>query len=461
MRKLGLWLIINLLLVVWQGHAASPAVEETPGERKVRAAIRADLGPELAVKRIEVRERPKGVYRVDLEADIRGYPEPSRKQIRALVKQLVGQTLSGLGFELDPDSRMTFIGSAAEVSEVRGERPLTVVLFMPESAQPRTVRLSPRSVRAMGKNDLGPAGTDLAAALGVSDKSMEILVNTRQVYLRWRNLVRAAAENSSADGPIVVYARWWGNPPPPMVPPRFAKERKELLKPWWVEVRAWQVEMDARVSSGATGAAAARARTNGRFAPEILVGAGDFWLSYLSFSHDSHADRAFAFASNTPNFPAASSISFELQRFELAMRHVWYQHDENRLYAMTGLQLYLPEARIDSGTVPQTLGKLTGTAFGPVIGLMGDLRLSKHMALTGAVKLQLAYGGNASVAGPEFDLALAYRMPGGFEGRPSRLSLGWRGTDLEVRRGDGNESPRAGAVDPTYSGVYLDWTTSF
>jgi hypothetical protein len=81
--------------------------------------------------------------------------------------------------------------------------------------------------------------------------------------------------------------------------------------------------------------------------------------------------------------------------------------------------------------------------------------------LTGALKMQLAYGGDSSVTGPELDLALAYRMPGGFEGRPSRLSLGWRSTDLEVRRGNGNESATAGAVDPDYSGVYLDWTTSF
>lgn len=437
-------------------HGLAPAATSS-NDPKVAAAIRRDLGPELKLTALEAERTAAGVYRVNLTSDLTGYPEASRRQIRGLVRKLVIQSLAGMGYELDPNSRLQFRGGPTEVAEVRGERPLTVVLFMPETQQPRTLRLSPAAVHALRKEDLSVAGSELAAALGVSDQTTEILVNTRQVYLRWRGLQRATPKGDETDGAMVVYARWWGEPPAALPPPRTVVEVVDPFKPWWASVQFWQSEMDARLSSGATIAGTARAVSKRAISPELQVGAGDFWFTFQNLSHQATAVEAFDFAGVPGGFPAGTAVSFDMPRLQLAGKRQVYSHGEDRLDAVAGMDLFYPELRLDA---PLLVGRLQGFATGPIVGVQGSKRLSRHLDVGGALKFALAYFGQSEVGGVEFETGLAYTFPGGFEGHPAQLSLGWRLQDFEVRKGEGNDpGQRAGAIDPSYSGIFLDLRT--
>ncbi|MBI2943683.1 MAG: hypothetical protein HYY25_05740 [Candidatus Wallbacteria bacterium] len=453
LMKLAIVCVLNLLLL------ASPRVllaaeDETPADRKVKATLVADLGPDLRIKRLEVRQRAAGVYHVDMDVSLAGYADATRRKIRGLVRSIAEQSLGGLGYELDPDSRFKFYEGPDQVAEVRGERPITVVMFMPGSTQPRTLRLSPAAVRALGRGDLTPAGTEIADLLGVPESSTEILVNTRQVYLRWRTAAKESGEGATAGAPTVVYARWWGKPPAPPPATDTHREKRNPFKPWWLGAQFWHAQADAAVSSGATGAGRARTSTNGRLAPEVVVGAGDAWFAYQKMEHTGTLDAAFVFA-GAP-FAAGATLDFELERLELAAKHRWYEHGENRIEAMGGLQMYLPRARIST---PTRIGILDGYAAGPVLGVLGKMRCSRRIDLAGGLKLPLAVLGKSEVTGWEGEAAAVYKFPNGFEGKEAQLSLGYRLLELEVLRGDGNQSARAGAVEPDYGGFFLDFRT--
>lgn len=453
-RSHRFWLI-NLLLAALWGQVAL-AAGETPGERKVVETIRTDLGRELTLRALTAHESEPGVYRVDLEADVTGYGEKPREQIRGLVRDLVVHSLAGLGYELHPDSRLKFMQGTAEVGEVRGERPLTVVLFMPESKAPRTVRLSPSAVRDLGKNEMNMAGDEIAAALGVDARSAEILVNTRQVYLRWRRLQASPAERSRRGLPAVVYARWWGRPPPPASEVVRDVKKVDPFAPWWAAVQLWHADMDARVGSGATVGARAKTSANGRLVPDVQIGAGHFWGGFQKFSHRGNLSAPFTFAGAA--FPAGSTVTLDLERYQLGGRKSITHHGRNHAEAMAGVDVFVPSGRVASAAA---VGRLEGVAYGPIVGLAGNLKLAKHLDLAAGMRLPLAVLGRSEITGFEGEAAIAYRLPGGFEGRGSQLAIGYRLTDLAIRRGDGNTAANAGAIDPSYGGFFLDFRAEF